>query len=443
MNATTLVVSAVNVNDQSTYVFTLGKTGWAAQNEFMPFDDTFNDDEFGAAVALVGNEAVVARPHSWDGTPSPTTPLGAVYAFTVGGEEVQAADGKNGDDFGYAVALAGTTALAGAPGQRGGMGAVYAYTLNASGLTLQTILTAPNKQAGDGFGATLAFDGATLAVGAPQAANGQGAVYIYTYKAGAWTFQTELTAGDGQPGDLFGEAISLSGSQILVGAPGRNGNMGGAYVFAMNAGSWSQQAELIAGDGQAEDGFGTSVALSGSNLVIGSPNATTTTAIEAGAAYVYAQSGSQWSAVTKLSALDGQFGDQFGYSVGISGGEIAVGAPNNSYDAGAIYTFLQSASQWESQQKLVGLCIGPTEQFGWTLVLSGNTLLVGDSGHDTDTGDVVLFTQTGGLWTLTGGLTAADGQVLDSFSTSIALSGSTIAIGAPYANSGSGTLYVR
>lgn len=92
---------------------------------------------------------------------------------------------------------------------------------------------------------------------------------------------------------------------------------------------------------------------------------------------------------------------------------------------------------------MVGLCIGPTEQFGWTLVLSGNTLLVGDSGHDTDTGDVVLFTQTGGLWTLTGGLTAADGQVLNSFSTSIALSGSTIAIGAPYANSGSGTLYVR
>jgi hypothetical protein len=442
MNATTLVVSAVNANDQSAYVFTLGKSGWTPQYEFSPFDDSLNNEQFGAAVALMGNEPVVARPHSWDGTTAPGTPLGALYGFTVGGAEAIASDGQYGDDYGYAVALAGTTVLAGAPGCNGGTGAVYVSTLKNGGLTPQSVLTASNGQPGDGFGAALAFDGTNLFVGAPYANNGQGAVYLYTYKAGVWTYQAELTAGDGQPGDLFGDSLALSGTQIGVGAPGRNGNMGAAYVFAMSGTAWSQQAELIAGDGESADGFGTSVALDRGNLVVGSPNATTTEAVGAGAAYVYSQSGTQWSLVTKLSAPFGQFGDGFGTAVGLSGNEIAVGAPYSSFGAGAVFLF-QDIDLWALQTTLIGPCVGLQEQFGSALLLYGNTLLVGDSGHDSATGGLLLYSQTGSNWVLNGGLTAADGQPLDSFGSSIALSGGTIAIGAPYANAGTGALYAH
>jgi drug/metabolite transporter superfamily protein YnfA len=435
-----LAVSAVNLDDIGTYVYTQSAGVWAPWAELFPGDlIPQTDTQFGVSVAIVGNLIAVARPTAWAVAVSPDAPLGEVCCFAVGGVEGTASDGQYDDAFGYSTALAGTTVLAGAPGRVAGTGAVYAYTRNSGGLTAQTLITAANGQIGDGFGTALAFDGTTLVVGAPYASNGAGAVYLYTYKSGAWKPQTELTASDGQNGDLFGNVVALSGSSIVIGAPGRNNGTGAAYVFTLNGASWSQQAELIAGDGESGDGFGSSVGLSGSNLVVGAPYANTATVVNPGLAYLYTLSAGQWTQVTELTSTNGAFGDQFGFAVAISGGLIAVGAPNTNGGAGAIYPYTQTANGWKPQSELTGL--GSDALFGGALALSGNTLVVGAYGRDFFTGQVYALTLNNGVWSLSTALTAQDGQQLGYFGTSVALSNGSIAIGAPSANSGTGSLY--
>jgi FG-GAP repeat len=302
------------------------------------------------------------------------------------------------------------------------------------------VLTAANGQFGDCFGTTLAFDGKTLVVGAPYANNGAGAIYVYRYASGIWKAVAELTASDGQYGDLFGNAVALSGSTIAVGAPGRNSDTGGAYLFMLQGTTWSQQAELTSADSQIEDAFGTSVGLDGGNLLVGSPNADSYDLTLVGAAYLYTFSSGQWNPVTKLIAPNGQYGAQFGAAVAISGNSVAAGAPGGDGVPSAVYTFTQGAGGWLLNSKLNDGWM-QQDQFGAALALSGSKLLIGAYGGSSLTGAAYLFTLNRGAWSLSSTLTAADGQQFDDFGASVALSGSSAAVGAPYANYGAGSLY--
>jgi len=120
-----------------------------------------------------------------------------------------------------------------------------------------------------------------------------------------------------------------------VGAPGKNSQTGGAYVFVGSGSTWSQQAELTASDGAAADAFGFSVALSGSTAVVSAPNKNSQT----GAAYVFTRSGTAWSQQATLTASDGAANDFFGYSVALSGSTAVVGAPDKDSFTGAAYVF--------------------------------------------------------------------------------------------------------
>lgn len=108
-----------------------------------------------------------------------------------------APNGIYGNSYGYAVAVSDSVVLAGAPGRNNEVGSVTAYTRQGSSLTHPKTLTAANGQVGDSYGSALAFDGSTLFVAAPFVGNTQGAVYVYSYKASAWTLKGELMASDG------------------------------------------------------------------------------------------------------------------------------------------------------------------------------------------------------------------------------------------------------
>ncbi len=443
LTANTLAVSAVNRNDIGAYIFSSNSSsGWTPAYEFTPdaIPETYESTRFGAAIALVGATVIVSRPLAASIPLYSFLPVGTVNCFQIGGVEAQANDQQYTDLFGGAVALSGNTMLAGAPGANGYAGAVFTYTRNGASLTFQTELTAANGQVDDGFGTSLAFNGTMLVVGAPFANGGTGAVYLYSYSSGVWTFLAELTASDGQPGDLFGNAVSLSGNTVAIGAPGQNNNTGAAYLFGMQGTSWSQQAELTAADGQVEDGFGTSVGLDGANLLVGSPNADTYFVAEAGAAYLFTLNGGYWTPFTKLFAADEQFDAQFGTAVAISGTNAAVGAPSDGSLPSKVYTFTQSASGWLLNSELNDGWM-QVDQFGASLALSGNMLLVGAYGGNTFTGTAYLFSLNGSTWSLSSVFTATDGQELDEFGVSVALSGSSTAIGAPYAGYGGGSIY--
>ena len=195
-----------------------------------------------------------------------------------------AADGAAGDYFGYAVALSGSTALVGAPGKSTSTGAAYVYAGSGSSWPQQAELTASDPATTAYFGWSVALSGSTAVVGAPGNYNYMGTAYVFTGSGGSWPQQAELAGNNGAAGDKFGLSVAIAGPTAVVGAPLSTGGAGAAYVYTGSGSTWPQQAELTAADAATGDHFGASVAISGSTAVAGANGKNTAT----GAAYVFA-----------------------------------------------------------------------------------------------------------------------------------------------------------
>ena len=190
--------------------------------------------------------------------------------------ELVAPDGQQFSAFGNSVAVSGDTAVVGSPGSFGGTGAAYIFVRSGTIWTLQAELEVFSS--GFAFGSSVAVQGNTAVIGAPQTFLGsgdEGAAFVFVRNGVNWTEQQELTATDFAGGDFFGASVAVEGNTIVVGAPdkttGMNGAQGVAYVFVNNGVFWTQQQELIASDGAAGDAFGLSVSISGATAVIGAP----------------------------------------------------------------------------------------------------------------------------------------------------------------------------
>jgi hypothetical protein len=187
------------------------------------------------------------------------------------------------------------------------------------------------------------------AEGATVGSNGyQGAVHVFVKPAGGWVKRLSsiatLTASDGQVGDRLGNAVAVSGNTVVGGAYQNRTAQGAAYVFVEPASGWAsmtQTAKLTASDGAAYDWFGYSVAIAGNDVVVGASDANN----YQGAAYVYIKPPSGWTTTSKfaakLVALDGAAEDVFGSSVAISGNTVAVGSDGwpGGNGQGAAYVF--------------------------------------------------------------------------------------------------------
>ena len=202
-----------------------------------------------------------------------------------------------------------------------------------------------------------------------------------------------------------------------------------------------QQASLTATGGVAGDSFGYSVAIDGDTAVVGAYNATMvgTTAGD-GAAYVFTRTGTTWTPQQTLTASDAAAGDQFGVSVAISGDTVLVGAGHatvgGNAGAGAAYVFTRTGTTWTQQQKLTASDAAAGDQFGHAVALDGDTALVGANfklvGTYAHAGVAYVFTRTGTTWTPQQELTADDAAAMDMFGTSVALDGDTALVGAEF-----------
>ena len=152
-----------------------------------------------------------------------------------------------------------------------------------------------------------------------------------------WVQQAKVTADDGAAKDSLGFSIANNGDTVVVGAPeakiAANKEQGAAYVFVRTAGAWTQQQKLTANDGAAGDNFGWSVAVSGDTIVVGARNANVGDNDREGTAYVFVRSGGVWTQQAKLTSQltngtdDGLSDEMFGTSVSIDGNSVVVGAP--------------------------------------------------------------------------------------------------------------------
>ena len=159
---------------------------------------------------------------------------------------------------------------------------------------------------------------------------------------------------------------------------------GSAYIFRRNGIAWSQEARLTPSDGKLQDMFGSSVAISGdgNTVVVGSPGSDSSSLADSGAAYVYQRVlgvAGIWIQGTKLIASDAASSDHFGSSVAISGSTIVVGAPASGGFSGSVYVFVQTILGSWSQQKLTSNAVAG-DQFGLSVAISGNTIVAFSGG---------------------------------------------------------------
>jgi len=282
---------------------------------------------------------------------SPMVRLSPAQAQCVPEEvaKLTASDPGSGDQLGLSMQRSGDTVVVGswlddnAAGTDAG--AAYVFVYSEGNWTQQAMLTAPDGGSGELFGMAVAISGDTLAVGCPRddgaAGTDQGSVYIFVRSGTTWSQQAKLLPSDPVALDLFGwAAIALQGDTLLVGAVDSHGGSGvgtgAAYVFVRNGTSWTQEARLLASDGAADDDFGNAAALDGDTAVIGAGTDNGPAGADQGSAYVFVRSAGVWTQQDQLRASDAQAGDNFGVSVAVSSDTVVVGAPFEDSSASGV-----------------------------------------------------------------------------------------------------------
>lgn len=355
-------------------------------------------------------------------------------------QKVTASDGATSDSFGYSVALDGTTAAVGAQaatvGDNIGQGAAYVFTRTNGVWTEAEKLTASDGAAYDSFGNGVALSGTTVIVGAPNASvngnTGQGAAYVFTQSGGNWSQTQKLLATDGAASNEFGTSVSVQGDTALIGAIQLLHGPGAAYIFVNSAGTWTQTAKLTASGGSGA--FGDAVRLDGNNALIGAQLTGVGGNMDQGAAFVFTNQGGTWNQSGVLVANDGGRFDSLGSSVALEGSTALVGAPGatvNGAQRGAAYIFTESNGGWNQAQKLTASDGEDLDDFGSSVALSGETALIGAAQYYSDgTGKMYVFRHSNNTWTQDTELLASDGSTDDEFGWAAALDGSTALIGA-------------
>jgi hypothetical protein len=402
---------------------------------------------------------------------------------------LKAANAEVSDLFGSAVALSrdGSTLAVGAElkaqdthgslawwtvGEANRIGAVYVFVRTPQGWVQQAQLAAARPVQGSGFGFSLSLsdDGGTLAVGAPfesdvaAHADEQGAVHVFDRVGSRWSAPVRLPAAQGA--DRFGVSVSLSGrgDLLAVGTPGQDGEavhgQGAVHLFGRDAGAWTQRADLRASDAKAEDGLGTSVALSidGRTLAVGAQSS------GRGAVHVFQQGAAGWREQDVLVFGNGaSTHERFGARLALSadGSTLAVGAAGAAGDGerhagpGAVYVFARVADRWQQLARLVASNAEAGDAFGGQLALSADgqvlavaalheaSMATGLDGSQSDNqapqaGAVYLFARDAAAWRQQRYVKATNTGAGDVFGTALALSGDgrMLAVGAQLEDGG-------
>lgn len=281
------------------------------------------------------------------------------------------------------------------------------YPLTIDPIAQQAYLKASNTAEVAQFGFSVAVSGDTVVVGADhEGADLSGAAYVFVRHDGVWAQQAYLKASNAGPGFSFGWSVAVFGDTVIVGSPHDSASAvsaGAAYVFVRSGTNWTEQAYLKASSPGEWDGFGWSVSVSGDTVVVGAPSEdsnasgvngdqSNNSAYEAGSAYVFVRRGTAWTQQAYLKASNPESTDFFGTAVSVSDDTVVVGAPfedsgaigvngnptdNSAGQSGAAYVFMRRDGVWMQQASLKASNTGLGDQFGTSVAVSGDTAIVG------------------------------------------------------------------
>jgi hypothetical protein len=442
-----------SVGRGAAYVFERSQDSWVQRAKLVAPDGAPND-YFGGSVAVSESTVLVGSSASDVGA---YPDQGAAYVFArvksswILERKLTAPNGTANKHFGRSVAISGDTALVGAHYSNVGasveQGAAYVFLRKSEDWRLQAELTAPDGQAGDRFGAAVALDGNFALIGAFAMSQGQavypGAAYVFYRGIGGWSFHSELVEEGSTGGVMVSSGVALSGGTALLGAHlrdvGPSPKQGSVLVFHNEGLAWSERPRLEVDDGIGGDGFGLVVALQGDTAVLGAPTDDVGNNRYQGSVYIFVREGESWVLQSRLTARDDPPYARFGSSVAIDGDYLLIGAPRESDGAnslrGSAYFFIRQGSNWIQHAKLVPPSGASYDYFGEGVALSGDTAVVGAPG-ELDRGAAYVYRQRLGSWDLQARLVDSRVSGEGNFGAALALSGSTVVVGAPRTNVG-------
>jgi choice-of-anchor B domain-containing protein len=301
-------------------------------------------------------------------------------------------------NFGRAVSMTSDELFIGQPVNWYGPGTVYAYRWSDErGWVQGQLLSAPDSARMDDFGRAIAFESNTLVVGAPRKRDGSGAVYVFTRESAvaSWAIESTLEVPAEYDGAQLGVALALSGNDLLVGSPA-TGTTGVVHHFSRDGSTWSLEGTLAPDDDPGAGAFGTALAWDGERLLIGAP------ASDEGVGRAYAAeltAAGEWSAPRHVE-LPGSVTTEragVGQSVFMTEEQGFVGAPG----AAAVAVLHATADgNWTSVETLHPPTDPDGSQFGFSVGRVSDELWVGAPGMERRNGRVFRFASgAAGGWT--------------------------------------------
>jgi len=371
-------------------------------------------------------------------------------------QEINNPTPAGGDWFGSSISLYENTLVAGAKRDDTGAtntGSVYVYTRTGSAWALQQTINNPTPDADEWFGSSISLYGNTLVVGAPNdTVEDTGSCYVYTRMGLTWTIQQTITNPSPEASDWFGDSVSLYQDTLVVSASYDDTgayNAGSVYVYTRTGGIWTPQQTINNPTPDAHDWFGDSISLFQDTLAIGvmrdTPNDQHT-----GSCCVYIRTGGVWTLQQTINNPTPEGYDSFGDSVSLFQDTLAIGAwgdETGEEDAGSCYVYIRMGSTWTLQQTINNPTPGYADDFGISISLHQDTLVVGaynDSTGADGAGSCYVYTRTGGVWTLQQTINNPTPAVNDNFGYPVSLYGNTLAVGGPndVGAAGAGSVYV-
>ena len=415
----------------SAYAFVYANGVWTQQAKLTASDAATSDQL--RAVALSGNTIITGAALANGPTGANS---GAAYAFERSGVAWSQIDRLVGArrnhafsrNFGNSVSISGDTAVVGVQTYDPALPGAYVYERDGN-IWRQDAALVSAGDLSDYMGASVSIDGDTIAVGEPGNSKGGpfGQVEIFLRYEGAWFSQIRLAAQPTGAFDRFGHSVALDGDRLAVGAP----QAGQAFVFGRTLTSWEQLAMLTTDE--PTNFLGESVAVSGSTMVAGAP-LTVVADATVGSAYVLVESDGEWIEQQQLTAFDGADTDNFGYAVAISGETILVGSEQGGY------VFTRENGVWTLQAKLTadGFTVDPVI-YAYVLnvdegvALDGDVAILGSPGTDfavTNDGSAFVFNRSGTTWTQGTALRPVLGDEYMFYGHAVAIDGSNAIVSA-------------
>jgi cysteine-rich repeat protein len=327
--------------DGAVYIFGFDGIGWNEEQAIYGPSDSYN--YFGRDVSIDGDSFVVG---SNRGDYDENSNVGVVYYYEFNGniwEEVAtltASVMEANSDFGTSVDIDGNVIVVGAPGKEvngnNNAGAVYVFRWNGFLWQEEDILTGSDIDSGDDFGYSVAVEDDLIVVGAPDDDSGynDGNAYVFRYDEANWIQEARLLNNHGNTNDKMGFSIGIENSVVFVGetqGDKSQSNTGIVNVYEFDGSNWNEVQELEPSDGVggsdgAGEEFGHDVSAFGDIVLVGSRKMNNNGVTTAGAGYIYKKVGNDWVEIQKLTALNMEQGDMFGWSVATHNDKAIVGA---------------------------------------------------------------------------------------------------------------------